>query len=208
MFVAAHRSSKDSLCGPASPEAVACYRASYAEVLAPCGDSLGFTGQLDQVAASGISVLLLPRSPAAVALAVVAVVVLAVDAVLRARPASHVSQEVLKGVPALADRNTPATVVSELLVLGVIATAEHLAPRTVFARLRAVRRFAVSFRRRAERCAQFAAQAAARLRCAVMYQVPQHGALCAARAYALPKCSARRTAVTRQYSPAAKCSVF
>lgn len=82
-----------------------------------------------------IIVLLLPGSPSTVLGAVRPVVVDAVEAVELVRPPSHISQEVLVGLPVIAYGDTSASVVNVLLVVDVLTPSLHLRPSPIFGSL-------------------------------------------------------------------------
>lgn len=97
----------------------------------PVGDSHRFAIEGQQYVAPSVSTLLDAGSPLAVLGAVVAVVVLTVNAVPLAGTLSHVSQEVSKIVPSTADPDAPAAVVEETDALGVVTPRPHRGPNIV-----------------------------------------------------------------------------
>src|SRR4051812_15268100 len=132
-----------------------------------------------------VQCLLAIGRPAAVARLVVAVVVDAVERPVR-RPLPHVAEEVLEGIPALADRDaSPAVALVAGGVRGVAAVA-HRAPRGVRPRALACRLVAVLLQRAVAKPG-LVLKAAARARQAPPQRVPTNHRLATALALARPE---------------------
>ena len=107
-----------------------------AQFASPRGDRLGLALPFDEPARSTIAVLLLWRGPVAVIRAVTALVVAALDGVLRRRSRAHISQELREVVtPLIADRDAAPAVVGVTGDARVQATATQIGPALVLRRL-------------------------------------------------------------------------
>lgn len=93
---------------------------------------------------STVSALFLRCGPAAIGWFVIAVVVFAIDRMLRARPASHVGQKRLETIaPLLANGNSPGAVVRVFHIVAVVAAGFHAPPRPVLRATSSARRVAM-----------------------------------------------------------------
>lgn len=100
-----------------------------------CVDMISFLSALSCFWIRPSAVLLCARRPAAIPGFVVPIIVwVTIYAVFRGRLQSHISQEVFKRMPSLANLDTPAAVAMEPFDLGVIATPQHCIPGVVFRR--------------------------------------------------------------------------
>src|SRR3990172_5007551 len=98
-----------------------------AELFGPCGERLGAVAVSDEDGSSGVSGLGFSGCPVAVSGRVMPVVVTSLDGCSWWR-LSHVGEEVLEGLPALADDDAASAVFSPVLVLAAPATVEHSLP--------------------------------------------------------------------------------
>lgn len=120
------------------------------EVSKPLGQRLRDALDLDPTVGPKVVVLLEQRGPAAVCRLVVPVVIDAVDREVRplGPPSrgsqSHVGEEIVEDIPALADMDASTAVIFPVLVLGVGAPVPHLAPRVVLSRQASISAVAVA----------------------------------------------------------------
>jgi len=106
-----------------------------AKMFAPFGHTHRFAVKSQQAIASGVPALLLWRCPAAVGSFVVAVVINAINAVLRARPRTHVLTKRSKRLsPTVADDNAASTVVGIACMGFRMASFAHVLPCEILRR--------------------------------------------------------------------------
>lgn len=98
----------------------------------PIVQGLSFAIMRQQMVVSFVPSLLQACRPVAVVRRVRAVVVSTLDRVIAAWTRTHISDEVGKPEPAVADRNTSSAVDGELLVFGIGATHFHRIPDQIF----------------------------------------------------------------------------
>ena len=117
---------------PAGAQAVANVRLRNSKNFRPFSDSHGLAVVLDDPACSSVPALPNSRRPLAILLAVVAVIVNAINLVMRGRSLAHVLKECRKAVqPAVAHANSPAAVVAVGLLVLVVASPLNAAPHFV-----------------------------------------------------------------------------
>jgi hypothetical protein len=76
--------------------------------------------------------LFAPGSPAAISRLIVAIIVDAIDGMLRGRLAPHIGNEILVTIaPAITNCDAPATVVLKILVPLVVAAGPHVFPTAI-----------------------------------------------------------------------------
>lgn len=110
---------------------------AHTEQFRPLGQRPDLATELDEPIRSTVVALLLLRRPPAVPGFVVAVVVDAVDRIVRTGFRPHVGQEGRKPKPPLTDLDPPAAVTVEVPVLRVLTPLPHVGPSAVLRRLAA-----------------------------------------------------------------------
>lgn len=103
-----------------------------ARFFSPSGNRLGLAVKCQEKVATPVSVLRFACRPSAIARFVTSAVVNSVNGKASARTAAHISDEVFKAVPALANLNSASAVVGKRPVLRVIAALKHRVPNLVF----------------------------------------------------------------------------
>lgn len=153
----------------------------------PLMQTSGLSLECQNTVTARVSSLLNLRCPAAISGLIVAVKVLAIDAVLCTGGRSHVGKKRLKTViPARADRDPPASVTMPILVARIVAARLHVYPRAVFLASASLSRLPVR-RGRATPRGKLSPQAPARFDVSLAQVAPQNLGLSSAIASAEPE---------------------
>lgn len=100
----------------------------------PLREGQGLAGMCDEMVVSAIVLLRFLSRPSTITRFIVAVILSAVNGVLRSWPLAHVGKKIFKRVkPAFANRDTASAVVLEAVVLRAGTTANHAVPALVSA---------------------------------------------------------------------------